>query len=171
MKYIIKGTSNTLVFKLNDTLVNKFSGEYNFSFKNVQTNNIISLILTDVSATPNIFQKFIISTGDSLNFLVGQYELRIYDVTASTTQILFENVSVFDNQKNNQIYFMPNSNSSSIFESSSTSIPEKPINFSAFLMPSGSDIQLRWELGSTNTDSFELWRKTSGGTYIAAGLD
>jgi hypothetical protein len=174
MKYIYKNKENILVFKLNDTTTNTYSGTYLLQFKHIQSSSLINLTLSDVSLIPNVFQKFIISTEDSLDFQIGQYSLNIYDASASTKSIFFENITVLNELIGNIITFMPTSDESVIFNSSGTtfnSIPDSPNDFSASLLANGSDVRLTWSLGSTNTDNFEIWRKESGSTYIAIGLN
>ena len=171
MKFIIRGLQNEIILKLNSTPVNNYSGTYLFSGKHIQTNQYLTLILTDQSPVKNTYQKFIIDSGDSNNFLLGQYVFNISDVTASTTIITTEYFTAKQLDTDNSIYFMQNSDTAGIYEMTSTSIPDIPLNLQAILLPTGNDIELSWDLGSTNTDSFELWRRNASGSSFGLSTD
>ena len=173
MKYISRGVTNEIIFKLNETPVNLFSGTYLFICKHIQTNNVVQLILTDESPVPNTYQKFIISSGDSLNFQPGQYELQIYDTTASTVLITEEYFTVYLGAGQGPIIFMSSGGTEIIYNTTGyTTIPDIPQQFNGFLLLDGISAQLSWQMGIPNAFAFELWRKkTSGGTYIALGTN
>ena len=169
MKYVTRGTGNTLTFKLNNTPINTFSGTYIFNCKHIQTDNILNLTLTDISLTPNVYQKFYISSGQSLNFESGQYEVQIFDASASTKLITEEYFTVYSDKNASPIIFMSGAGQDIIYGITGyTTIPDVPQNFNAILLPVGNKIQLNWNMGLPNAMYFDLWRKkTSGGTYFS----
>jgi len=171
MKYITRGINNELFFKLNSTPVNTYSGDYLFTCKHIQTSNVVQLTLTDQSITPNVYQKFIITSGQTLSFESGQYELQIYDVTASTVQITEEYLTVYAGQQQQPIIFMSSGSTPFIYGSTgSTVIPDVPQQFNGILLSDGISTQLTWSMGIPNAQGFELWRKIdTGGTYISLG--
>lgn len=165
MKYIIRNSQNDIMLKLNDSPTYPYSGEFRWSCKHQQTQAIVTLVLTDESPYPISYQKFAISSGDSNNFQLGQYLVDVYDVTGGTIIQSF-NLEAQDTANNDDVYFMANSNTAWVYDMGSTSIPDNPVNLVATLQASGTDVTLTYALGSTNTDSFEISRKTgSGGTW------
>jgi hypothetical protein len=173
MKYITRNINNLITLKLNSTPVNPYSGKYIFNCTHILTNQILTLILQDQSPQPNTYQQFLISSGDSNNFLVGQYSVNIADFSASTVTIATEYFTARQSTVDDSIYFLPNSDTADVYQQTSTSIPAIPIGLTATLLSSGIDIQLKWDLGSTNTDSFELWRRnaSTGSSFgLATGI-
>ena len=173
MKYISKGINNTITLKLNSQSINTYSGTYIFSCQHIQTGDIINLTLNDISITPNIYQKFIITSGESLNFQSGQYEIQIFDALASTILITEEYFTVYSDANASPVIFMGSGGQDIIYNVTGyTTVPDVPENFNAYLRSDGISTYLNWSMIFPNITGFELWRKeSSGGTYISLNND
>lgn len=83
MLYIDKGILNTLIVTVTEkqTIDNAY---YLLSFKNLLTNDVQSLIVTNTSAYPDRYNEFAFTEGTDITINEGQNEYKIYAQTSSS---------------------------------------------------------------------------------------
>jgi hypothetical protein len=106
MLYLNKNQNNVLKIKLSDSYINNYSGNYIFNFKNILSDSVTTLALTDDSIRKNVYSEFNIPSGSTNLLDNGQHLLNIFDSVNPNNLIYTDIITVDENTIDSDVYYV-----------------------------------------------------------------